>query len=97
MMIAPKMTEAHFCCLITCSINFTHNPLANIVSMFQDQDESILITFEETLIQAALSPSTIVNYLADLRTFKRWGQCDVDGDFSLLAVNQEHIPFDFLF
>ena len=91
MMTAPKLTEAHFCCLITSSVNFTRKPLANKVSIFQDQDESILITFEETLIQSALSPSTILNYLADLRTFKRWGQCDVDGEFSLLAVNQEHI------
>ncbi len=61
------------------------------VSMYQKQDDVVLVMFEETLTQVALSPSTIVNYLADLRTFLRWGQCEIDTEFSLLAVNQEHI------
>lgn len=59
--------------------------------MFPAQDEIILINFEESLTQAALSSSTIVNYLADLRTFLQWGQCEVDSDFSLLIVRQDHI------
>ncbi len=56
-----------------------------------NQDEPILIKFEEALTQAALSSSTIVNYLADLRAFLRWGKCDVAPDFSLLQTSQDHI------
>ncbi len=56
-----------------------------------NSDDIILTNFEESLTQAALSSSTIVNYLADLRTFLRWGQCEIDSDFTLLIVNQEHI------
>ena len=59
--------------------------------MFPDRDETVLIMFEESLTRSALSPSTIVNYLADLRTFLRWGQREVDTEFSLIGVNQEHI------
>jgi len=55
------------------------------------QDELILTRFEEALTQAALSPSTIVNYLADLRAFLRWGQSKIRPGFSLAQVNQEHI------
>jgi integrase/recombinase XerC len=59
--------------------------------MFQNQDEDIFIMFEERLTHLALSPSTIINYLADLRTFLRWGQGKIDSEFSVLSVNQEHI------
>lgn len=59
--------------------------------MSQSQDETILIKFEEALTQAALSSSTIVNYLADLRTFLRWGRREIGDKFSLLNVSQEHI------
>ena len=55
------------------------------------QDELILIRFEEALTQAALSSSTIVNYLADLRAFSRWGQRRITGEFSLQKVTPEHI------
>jgi integrase/recombinase XerC len=55
------------------------------------QDELILTRFEEALTQAALSPLTIVNYLADLRAFLRWGQGNIRPAFSLAQVNQEHI------
>jgi site-specific recombinase XerD len=56
-----------------------------------NQDELFLTRFEEALTQTALSPSTIVNYLADLRTFLRWGQSKIAGEFSLSQVNSEHI------
>ncbi len=60
-----------------------------------NQDELILIRFEEALTQSALSSSTIVNYLNDLRTFLRWGKgkktANTTYEFSLLQVNQEHI------
>ncbi len=59
--------------------------------MFQAQDEAVLTSFEEALSQSAMSSSTITNYLADLRTFLRWGQDEFDNEFSLLDVNQEHI------
>ncbi len=59
--------------------------------MSSDQDELILTRFEEALTQTALSSSTIVNYLTDLRTFLRWGKNMVSAEFSLLLVNQEHI------
>lgn len=59
--------------------------------MAQDQDEAILTQFEEALTQSALSSSTIVNYLADLRAFLRWGKREVGDKFSLAEVSQEHI------
>lgn len=59
--------------------------------MFQAQDEAILASFEEELTEAALSSSTVVNYLADLRAFLRWGRREIDSEFSLVVVNQAHI------
>jgi integrase/recombinase XerD len=59
--------------------------------MLLEQDEIILARFEETLSRSALSPSTIVNYLADLRVFLRWGKHEIGSEFSLTGVNQEHI------
>lgn len=59
--------------------------------MLPEQDEIILARFEETLSRSALSPSTIVNYLADLRVFLRWGKHEIGPDFSLAGVSQEHI------
>jgi integrase/recombinase XerC len=59
--------------------------------MLPRQNETILVMFEEALNQLALSPSTIINYLADVRAFQRWGSNEVDSEFSLLAVNQSHI------
>ena len=56
-----------------------------------DRDEAVLTRFEEALTSSALSSSTIVNYLADLRAFLRWGKSEVDDGFSLLNVTQEHI------
>lgn len=54
-------------------------------------DETLLTEFEEALTREALSPSTIVNYLADLHAFLRWGKDEVDPGFSLLDVSQEHV------
>lgn len=59
--------------------------------MVQDQDEIMLLKFEESLTQTQLSASTIVNYLADLRVFLRWGKREVGQQFSLTQVSQEHI------
>jgi len=35
-------------------------------------DDPLLRHFEEYLVRSALSPTTVVNYLADLRAFARW-------------------------
>lgn len=59
--------------------------------MLTKKDEAILLRFEESLSHAALSSSTIVNYLADLRAFLRWGKHEIAPDFSLPQVNAEHI------
>lgn len=45
--------------------------------------EELLARFEEHLARSALAPTTIVNYLADLRTFARW-HTDVKGTTSSL-------------
>ena len=55
------------------------------------QDEVILAKFEQALVQSALASSTVVNYLADLRAFLRWGKSEASGNFSLLKVTQGHI------
>ena len=59
--------------------------------MSQEQDEVILAKFERWLVDRRLSSSTIVNYLADLRTFLRWGEAEAGPEFSLARANQEHI------
>lgn len=59
--------------------------------MLQFKDDEILAKFEESLSRRALSSSTIVNYLADLRTFRRWIDGRIAAGFSLLSVNREHI------
>lgn len=59
--------------------------------MSSSQDAILLTTFEETLTQSALSPSTIVNYLADVHAFLRWSQQEISSKFSLLQTNPEHI------
>lgn len=51
----------------------------------------MLIRFEEALTLSALASSTIVNYVADLRAFLRWGKKEVGDEFSLLKVTQEHV------
>ena len=59
--------------------------------MLSNQNEVILTQFEEMLSQSALSSSTIVNYLADLRTFAYWGSDSVGPDFQLLKVTPTHV------
>jgi site-specific recombinase XerD len=59
--------------------------------MPSNQDDIILTKFEEALNQMALSSSTIVNYLADLRAFERWGKGEVVAEFILLQTTPEHI------
>jgi integrase/recombinase XerC len=59
--------------------------------MSQEQDEIILAKFEGWLVDRRLSSSTIVNYLADLRTFLRWGEVEFGPEFTLIRVHQEHI------
>jgi integrase/recombinase XerD len=59
--------------------------------MVSDQDEVMLLKFEESLSQAELSASTIVNYLADMRVFVRWGKREIGHHFSLAQVTSDHI------
>lgn len=59
--------------------------------MLPHQDDEILAKFEESLSQRALASSTIVNYLADLRAFRRWARQQVSPGFSLVNINQEHV------
>lgn len=59
--------------------------------MPSNQDEALLIQFEQALSQSALSPSTIVNYLADLRAFLRWGSRQIGKEFSLLQTSPDHV------
>ncbi len=59
--------------------------------MSREQDEAILTRFEESLLLAAMAPATVVNYLADLRAFLRWGRTELGDNFSLLQVTQLHI------
>lgn len=51
----------------------------------------MLIFFEEDLVQKGLSSSTIVNYLADLRAFRRWAGNAVSPNFAFPDTTQEHI------
>ena len=59
--------------------------------MLSTPDDDILERFEEALNQRALSASTLVNYLADLRAFYRWGQQTISDSFSFFTTSQEHI------
>ena len=61
--------------------------------MSREQDEAILTRFEESLSLAAMAPATVVNYLADLRAFLRWGRSELGDSFSLLQVTQLHIRY----
>lgn len=59
--------------------------------MPQQHDDDLLLKFEENLSRRALSSSTIVNYLADLRAFRRWLDDRVSPGCPLLNVGLEHI------
>ena len=53
--------------------------------------EALLAQFEEHLVLAQLSPLTVVNYLADLRAFLRWGLDRIGSDFSLAGLTPNNI------
>lgn len=53
--------------------------------------EELLIRFEEHLARSALASTTIVNYLADLRTFARWHTGVGEGASSLLKLMSDDI------
>jgi integrase/recombinase XerD len=59
--------------------------------MSQGVNEALLARFEEHLVRTQLSPSTVVNYLADLRAFVRWGADRIDPDFSLVTLTPDTI------
>jgi integrase/recombinase XerD len=51
--------------------------------MGRGASEALLAQFEEHLVFTQLSPLTVVNYLADLRSLVRWGVDRIGSDFSL--------------
>ncbi len=59
--------------------------------MVSDQDEIMLLKFEESLTEAEMSASTVVNYLADLRVFLRWGKREIGQHFSLAQVSPDQV------
>ena len=48
--------------------------------------EPLLAQFEEHLVLTQLSPLTVVNYIADLRTLVRWGVDRIGSDFTLATL-----------
>jgi site-specific recombinase XerD len=54
-------------------------------------DDRLVGLFEEHLVKAALAPVTIVNYLADLRAFLRWGETAKGADCSPFCLNAQDI------
>lgn len=54
-------------------------------------NEKILIQFEQYLSQIALSPKTIMNYMADLRVFTRWAERAYGDAFVLQRVSPAQI------
>lgn len=59
--------------------------------MSRELNAELLVQFEEHLVLTQLSPSTVVNYLADLRTFIRWGVNGADAGFSLATLTSDAI------
>jgi site-specific recombinase XerD len=57
----------------------------------QGAAEALLSQFEEHLVLTQLSPSTVVNYLADLRAVVRWGMDCVGPEFSLATLSSDLI------
>ena len=49
--------------------------------MSRGASEALLARFEEHLVLAQLSPITVVNYLADLRSLVRWGAGRIGSDY----------------
>ena len=59
--------------------------------MDRGASETLLAQFEEHLVLTNLSPLTVVNYLADLRSLLRWGVDCVTPDFSLDTLTPDII------
>ena len=59
--------------------------------MSAERNRAILNQFEAYLTQIALSPKTVTNYLADMRSFTRWAEKTYGNDFFLIAVTPEQI------
>jgi len=55
------------------------------------ENEALLAQFEEHLVRMQLSPLTVVNYVADLRTFVRWGVECLGAGFALAALGSDTI------
>ena len=55
------------------------------------ENEALLAQFEEHLVRMQLSPLTVVNYVADLRTFARWGVECLGAGFALAALGSDTI------
>jgi site-specific recombinase XerC len=55
------------------------------------ENEALLAQFEEHLVRMQLSPLTVVNYVADLRTFVRWGVGCLGPGFALAALGSDTI------
>jgi len=54
-------------------------------------DDRLVELFEKHLADSALAPVTIVNYLADLRAFLRWGETAKGTDCSPFCLNAQDI------
>ncbi len=54
-------------------------------------DDRLVELFEEHLAHSALAPVTIVNYLADLRAFLRWGKTAKGADCSPFCLNVQDV------
>ncbi len=59
--------------------------------MGREENEALLARFEEHLVQIQLSPTTVVNYMADLRALLRWGEERGGSNFSLVDLTAEDI------
>ena len=59
--------------------------------MSREANEALLARFEEYLVLTQLSPSTVVNYLADLRAVVRWGDDQAGPDFLLVTLTPDTI------
>jgi len=56
-----------------------------------ENDDKLVKLFEERLTDAALAPVTIINYLADLRAFLRWGKTAKGADCSPFCLDAQDI------
>jgi site-specific recombinase XerD len=59
--------------------------------MYSKFDENLLAKFEESLVRTGLAATTVVNYMADLRSFARWLAHRPSPNGGLLGVQTEDI------